>query len=58
MTFTVSGPSPLMNKDMRERMEKMGWIGRTHVVLGGTVSGRQKTVRWRTGEFEMVDNGY
>jgi hypothetical protein len=44
----------MMNEDMRERMEKMGWIGRrTHVVLGGTVSGS-----WKTGEFEMVDNGY
>ena len=52
----------MTNKDIRERMEKMGWMGRTmHVVLGGRKSRREKADRYpplQTGELEMVANGY
>ena len=57
------GNKPMMtNKDIRERMEKMGWMGCTmHVVLGGRKSGREKADRYpplQTGELKMVANGY
>ena len=52
----------MMNKDIRERMEKMGWMGcMMHVVLGGRKSGREKADCYpplQTGKLEMVANSY